>query len=442
MASTSQAKSSPNTRDEIISISRALLQVHDRLLELAKTSEEIEEEKLTQLEEDNARLWDDLRLSKALSIELERKAKSPHPEVEKALQARDAAQQKLRRARRVIKDLVEEREREKMQPGVLQVEGNELRLLSPLPSNITFSSLHEISSPGSSTTSPKSSSAGSERTIRGETGRGGRIDTQTVTSTHTSPKSVYASPSGASPRSEQRRLQSASPGRSARLDVDGSSDKQAEGPSSIMSAVPDTPLTQHIAEEEMKKQLIYYGRPPRSASLCRGPLSWNDLQRIFGLSEDMILTLRGLESAPNLCLRVHILKDAAFVYDPIFLDLETRTFLVDWGRKEDNERIANFIKRSTRKPIYNTFVFPKNKGSWFYIGGHTWTVSENEAVWPTLGPSSQGKLISKLSDRCDGAGDGARVGEMLETTQVEQICIHLSDHPQLSQAYATRMLKA
>jgi len=68
-------------------------------------------EKLRHLEADNERLRDGVKQLKTAKAELQRQATTYGPELEKAVGARDAAIRKLRHARRVIKDLVEERER-------------------------------------------------------------------------------------------------------------------------------------------------------------------------------------------------------------------------------------------------------------------------------------------------------------------------------------------
>lgn len=67
-----------------------------------------EHEKLRQLEEDNGRLRDDINELRTLNAKLQQKG--AQPELDKALEARDGAMRKLRHARKVIKDLVEERE--------------------------------------------------------------------------------------------------------------------------------------------------------------------------------------------------------------------------------------------------------------------------------------------------------------------------------------------
>lgn len=82
--------------------------MQDRLGELSRCITGEEHEKLRQLEDDNGRLRDDVNELRILNAKLQQKG--THPELDRALEARDGAMRKLRHARKVIKDLVEERE--------------------------------------------------------------------------------------------------------------------------------------------------------------------------------------------------------------------------------------------------------------------------------------------------------------------------------------------
>ena len=63
------------------------------------------------MEADNQRLRDGVKQLRTAKAELQRQAMAYGPELEKAVEARDGAIRKLRHARRVIKDLVEEKEK-------------------------------------------------------------------------------------------------------------------------------------------------------------------------------------------------------------------------------------------------------------------------------------------------------------------------------------------
>ncbi|KAF8631609.1 hypothetical protein AX15_002356 [Amanita polypyramis BW_CC] len=108
MAATS--KSSASVQDEIINIGQTLTYVQDRLAQLAKRCQVENSDKLRQLEYDNTRLREGIKQLRIVNAELQQKAKVHKPELDRAVQAREAAFRKLRHARRVIKDLVEEKE--------------------------------------------------------------------------------------------------------------------------------------------------------------------------------------------------------------------------------------------------------------------------------------------------------------------------------------------
>lgn len=58
-------------------------------------------------------------------------------------------------------------------------------------------------------------------------------------------------------------------------------------------------------------------------------------------------------------MRILILKDFAFVYDPIFAELGQTSLLLDWGDKTSNEMIINHITGEGK--VYQTFVYPSDK---------------------------------------------------------------------------------
>lgn len=58
-------------------------------------------------------------------------------------------------------------------------------------------------------------------------------------------------------------------------------------------------------------------------------------------------------------MRILILGDFAFVYDPIFAEFGQTSLLLDWGDKDSNEMIINHI--TGKGKIYQTFVYPGDK---------------------------------------------------------------------------------
>ena len=69
-----------------------------------------------------------------------------------------------------------------------------------------------------------------------------------------------------------------------------------------------------------------------------------------------------LGSTTEQCLRLQITRDMAFVYDPIFLESSTASYLIDWGRKTANQKTEAYINQGDQKnPVLHTFVFPVKK---------------------------------------------------------------------------------
>jgi len=134
-----------------------------------------------------------------------------------------------------------------------------------------------------------------------------------------------------------------------------------------------------------------------------------------------VATLQSLQSARDLCMRVQIIKDIAFVYDPIFLESGKSSYFIDWGYKNVNEGIIGHVKKY---PVYNTFVFPRAMKNWFFIGSLQWNVTDGWDVYPTLGPKSRDEIVKKLMERCGGE-DQRHVEELLSGGKVEQICIEM-----------------
>ena len=58
-------------------------------------------------------------------------------------------------------------------------------------------------------------------------------------------------------------------------------------------------------------------------------------------------------------MRILIMGDFAFVYDPIFAELGQTSLLLDWGSKNSNEMIINHITGQGK--IYQTLVYPSDK---------------------------------------------------------------------------------
>ncbi|KAI6023253.1 hypothetical protein BKA83DRAFT_4054184 [Pisolithus microcarpus] len=50
----------------------------------------------------------------------------------------------------------------------------------------------------------------------------------------------------------------------------------------------------------------------------------------------------------DLCFRVHIVDDMAFVYEPFTMDCPSASVLLDWGTQYDNTLTARYIRNNLK----------------------------------------------------------------------------------------------
>ncbi|KIL70205.1 hypothetical protein M378DRAFT_156280 [Amanita muscaria Koide BX008] len=384
-------------QNEMQEITQMVSDVQQRLVKVSKRCEERDNEKLKQLEEDNSRLRKGVKHLGVTNAELERKVKAHKPELSRAIDARDAAFNKLRHARRVIKDLIEEKEKG---------EPNERPIVSP-----TFSTLDILSTMSPSSTSSRSSLS-SQKTVRGNSHE----------------KAIQPPGSPQSTRSTKRQ--------DARVPLSPQTSTVVgeQRSSADLGSPPKSPK----AEEQ--KWSIYFHRLPKAAKVCKGPYSWDDLQQIFGLKDEIITSLQSLQSLGDLSMRVYTLQNIAFVYDPVFLDSGENSYFIDWGRKQVNEGIIDHFK-DPGQSVYYTFVFPKFKNMWYFIGAFTWTVANDWLIWPTLGRKSREEIVKNLKGRCCEP-DVNTVEELISSGKAEQICVLMdvrSGHDELTRQFAAQL---
>lgn len=75
------------------------------------------------------------------------------------------------------------------------------------------------------------------------------------------------------------------------------------------------------------------------------------------------LLLASLGSTSDHCLRLQFVNGLAFVYDPIFIESPTATYLIDWRNKKMNREVAKYIAYSsgTAPSVLHMFVYPVKK---------------------------------------------------------------------------------
>lgn len=69
-----------------------------------------------------------------------------------------------------------------------------------------------------------------------------------------------------------------------------------------------------------------------------------------------------LSQMDNICLRVQIIKNMAFVYEPFSMDCPSASMILDWGSPTDNQTTARHISdNASIHPFLHTFILPVNK---------------------------------------------------------------------------------
>ncbi|PFH51371.1 hypothetical protein AMATHDRAFT_59079 [Amanita thiersii Skay4041] len=252
----------------MINLAKALGDIQKRLVTLAH-SEEDWNENSRQLEEDNTRLRNTLKTLTTLNAELHRKATTHKPELENAIEARDASFRKLHHARKVIKDLIEERE------GMLANPGRG----SPTPSSGTFYSPRQsLYSPAPTVSSSRSTSVASNRTARST------IDQKVIEVRQGSVLRGRSPSEPASPRG--------SPHPHTSSPLSGRSEIPQQGSPRPQSATSTVNLSLQSPQTETQvKWSILYLRPPRIANVNHGPMNWVDLANGLNLNEDTVRRL-------------------------------------------------------------------------------------------------------------------------------------------------------
>lgn len=64
----------------------------------------------------------------------------------------------------------------------------------------------------------------------------------------------------------------------------------------------------------------------------------------------------------DLCFRVQIIRDMAFIYEPVAMDSPSTSVLFDWGSPADNQDTATYIQTTiSGNNIFHTFTLPAKK---------------------------------------------------------------------------------
>ncbi|KAG6903454.1 hypothetical protein C0995_005477 [Termitomyces sp. Mi166 len=350
---------------QINSMQEALARVRDLWTECAQL-EENSKRSVAELESENRRLGNTAKWLANQNQELQRQVESHKSELERATDAREIAVRKLENTYRVIRDLINEVER-------LQV-ANGLQLTSQTKAEESEEMRQIIGEAMAQSIS--SGSSDSDRTPR-----------------------QYFTPlrRGVSRRGTPK------PGTAHGHRRHGTVEGQFKATSHSSSHLPSP-------ETSGNESVSDSGRSSASS--------------FANVDDDGRWSIHYGDRPPGVC-------DLVFLNDPIFLEERAedegikKTYILDWGTAEENARLTNFIWSKGGKALH-TFVFPKKKKKWYYVGSFTWHVANHiHAIWPSFEKTSRKKVLSKLCERSLDY-DETDVAAKLDGGRLSQICIEIS----------------
>ncbi|KIJ70123.1 hypothetical protein HYDPIDRAFT_104793 [Hydnomerulius pinastri MD-312] len=188
-------------------------------------------------------------------------------------------------------------------------------------------------------------------------------------------------------------------------------------------------------------------RTPKSAEIVC-PIPWADFQAKLDFDEDTISSLESLVQMDDLCFRVQIIRDMAFVYEPFAMDGTHSSVILDWGSPEDNQGTASYITNNLpSNRVFHTFTLPSKKDSsgttsWYYIGAHTWAITPHFDIWRVLSDKSKKTVVTRLKRRCKGSHSDFELYQRIGDGRLEQFCVEVSSRSlkDVSEAFAESKL--
>ncbi|TFK71811.1 hypothetical protein BDN72DRAFT_409628 [Pluteus cervinus] len=156
MAPATVASQLRSVQEEIGALRDALGNVQNRLADLTRQAIDERTSLLTQIEElqlENEQLQNDGRWLRTQNQDLEHKSEVKMPELDNALEARNAAVRRLRRCQRVVRDLLDERLEDQVQEGPAAVTTGSKKLPDEVVERMAREVLGDATPTGTTTSS-------------------------------------------------------------------------------------------------------------------------------------------------------------------------------------------------------------------------------------------------------------------------------------------------
>ncbi|KAF5333627.1 hypothetical protein D9611_002562 [Ephemerocybe angulata] len=203
-----------------------------------------------------------------------------------------------------------------------------------------------------------------------------------------------------------------------------------------------TSTTEIFSYESSPELWVYWDKPPRSARYTLGPEPFETIENTLRLEDNEVAEVDELEVDAKTGLAVAFkevgnLGHVAFLYHPIYYEVDRRSYLVSWAEPRVHEMnveyLANWCRNppgASTRPIIHVLALPdaaesSGQKGWWYFSAMKWKVVELPSIWDVLDEEQRQKLVDHLYRRSDGNTSRAAIGEKLATGRLQQLTVEM-----------------